>query len=619
MESLYIIHGNDQGTRYELPFKEVTIGRNPDNMIQLHDREVSRNHAIIRLAESGRILCDQKSSNGVFLNGTRIQEEELHNGDQIQIGGTMFLYSVSSEKSEKNSKIAMVKFQDVPRNIERSKIVHSLYSEHDHGFFSPNHSDNVNMDGPANAQAHLNLMYHTTLVVSQTLDINHLLQRIMDLIFEWVLVDRGCILLYDTDSNKLIPQVSKDRTSHGNNNGMTISRTILDYVIRTNEGVLTSDAQSDERWNAEESILDQGIKEAICVPMQGRYGLTGVIYIDTTVFWDKTVLPTEELPTSVELEQNSAVELSPIKQSTVQEPPTNGNIKKEIITKLTLDHLKLMMAIGHQAALAVEDTYYYQSMVQGERLAAVGQTVAVLSHHIKNILQGINGGGYLIDQGLKTHDEGTIHKGWSIVEKNQNRISDLIMDMLTFSKERVPFFDENDLNTTIVEVIELMQGRANELKVDLEFIPDPSVIPFYFDKEQIHRAITNLVSNALDAVHDNQLKHDEDQETLTSGFNDYTEKGKVLIQTLSAENCGTIIVTVDDNGKGVPLEMKDSLFRPFFSKNKSMGTGIGLAVTHKIIEEHKGHIDIEKSPLGGARFKISLPFLREKPEIQEET
>ncbi len=83
-----------------------------------------------------------------------------------------------------------------------------------------------------------------------------------------------------------------------------------------------------------------------------------------------------------------------------------------------------MIAIGHQAALAVEDTRYYSAMVQAERLAAVGQTIATLSHHIKNILQGIRGGSYLIEMGLSEHDESVVAKGWKIVEKNQNKISD---------------------------------------------------------------------------------------------------------------------------------------------------------------------------------------------------
>ncbi len=80
-----------------------------------------------------------------------------------------------------------------------------------------------------------------------------------------------------------------------------------------------------------------------------------------------------------------------------------------------------MIAIGHQAALAVEDTRYYSAMVQAERLAAVGQTIAMLSHHIKNILQGIRGGSYLIEMGLSSHDEDVVRKGWDIVERIRTR------------------------------------------------------------------------------------------------------------------------------------------------------------------------------------------------------
>ena len=130
-----------------------------------------------------------------------------------------------------------------------------------------------------------------------------------------------------------------------------------------------------------------------------------------------------------------------------------------------------MIAIGHQAALAVEDTRYYSAMVQAERLAAVGQTIATLSHHIKNILQGIRGGSYLIEMGLKDHDDEVMRKGWKIVERNQNRISALVMDMLTFSKEREPELVVANLNEVVSDVIELMRVRADEVHVELRWRP----------------------------------------------------------------------------------------------------------------------------------------------------
>src|SRR4029079_9071113 len=108
-----------------------------------------------------------------------------------------------------------------------------------------------------------------------------------------------------------------------------------------------------------------------------------------------------------------------------------------------------MVAIGRQSAVAVEDNRYRQALVKAERLAAVGQTIAILSHHIKNILQGVRGGSYLIDMGLKEHNEEFIGKGWHIVEKNQNKIYNLVMDMLTLSKERQPVLRRGALNAPV--------------------------------------------------------------------------------------------------------------------------------------------------------------------------
>ena len=145
-----------------------------------------------------------------------------------------------------------------------------------------------------------------------------------------------------------------------------------------------------------------GVREAICVPMQGRYDVVGVIYIDTST--------------------------SP--QQLIQQGGAN---------KFTEDHLKLMIAIAHQAALAVEDTRYYSAMVQAERLAAVGpdHRHALAPHqehpagHPRRQLPDRDGPDAST---TKTWSR----KGWKIVEKNQNKISALVMDMLTFSKEREP-------------------------------------------------------------------------------------------------------------------------------------------------------------------------------------
>src|SRR5204862_4090864 len=113
---------------------------------------------------------------------------------------------------------------------------------------------------------------------------------------------------------------------------------------------------------------------------------------------------------------------------------------------------------------------------------------------------GVRGGSYLIDMGLKEHNEEFVGKGWHIVEKNQNKIYNLVMDMLTLSKERQLVMRRGDLNATVGEVRELLQGRADEAGVRFEWAPAKDLPLLMFDAEGIHRAALNIAVNAFDAV-----------------------------------------------------------------------------------------------------------------------
>ena len=248
-----------------------------------------------------------------------------------------------------------------------------------------------------------------------------------------------------------------------------------------------------------------------------------------------------------------------------------------------------MIAIGHQAALAVEHTRYYSAMVQVERLAAIGQTIATLSHHIKNILQGIRGGSYLIEMGLTEHDESVVGKGWKIVEKNQNKISALVMDMLTFSKEREPDLTTANINAVVHDVVELMQARAQEEQVEL-LASQPKPCPTWSStggdppgraqyRNQRHRCrgrhrIRRGESRCLPAIFPEQKPRPD---------------------------------RVRDTGPGIAADQMDDLFSPFVSTKKSRGTGLGLPVSQKILAEHGGKITVECLPGQGACFTLELP------------
>lgn len=547
--SLFVIRGHDQGKRFVLDQDLMNVGRDPSNVIQLHDTEVSRRHAELRRSGRGYVLSDLGSSNGTFVNGQRANSHRLDSGDRVQIGSTLMLYTEPGDDSAADL-AGRVNIIGPEHYGDESRIVHSmshvegsaLLRGEDHSQHSP---------WLARARSNLQVMYRTALAVSHTLEIDQLLDRILQLIFEWVECDRGCVLLIDPETKQVQPAVSRTRQGADSTEKLIISRTILDYVLEHNEGVLTSDAREDQRWNPTGSIVRLGVREAICVPMQGRYDTVGVIYIDTST-------PPEDI---------------------VRQGPA---------PKFTEEHLKLMIAIAHQAALAVEDTRYYSAMVQAERLAAVGQTVATLSHHIKNILQGIRGGSYLIEEGLKQHDEQMVRKGWSFVEKNQEKISHLVLDMLTFSKEREPDLVAGDLNQVTADVVELAAGHAAESGVKVHFSPGAGMPALHFDPEGIHRAILNVVSNAIDAC---------------EGRDD----GEVRVWTMFDPEHQRACVCVEDNGTGIPEDEIQHIFTAFHSTKGARGTGLGLPVSQKILREHGGRITVQSWPLRGSRFTMELP------------
>ena len=394
-------------------------------------------------------------------------------------------------------------------------------------------------------------MYRTALAASHTLDIDDLLDRILHLVFDWVEADRGCIMLREEETGQLITKARRDREA-GTKSSMTISRTILDYVLERHEGVLTSNAQGDDRFRSGQSVLRTGVHEAICVPMQGRYGQIGVLYVDT---------------------------LTPLGEAMA----SGGQ-------RFSDEHLKLMVAIGHQAALAVEDTTYYSAMVQSERLAAVGQTIATLSHHIKNILQGIHGGSYLVEMGLDKNDLGITDKGWGIVRRNQHKISSLVMDMLSFSKDRKPDPSPSDIPALLADIVETVKQRAEDGGISVHCKTPDNFPVLLCDAEALSRAILNVVTNAIDAV--------EEQ-----------SNGTVDITTELDEKREVVQVRVTDNGPGIPAETLPDIFNLFVSTKGAKGTGLGLTVSQKILREHGGDISVESSATHGTCFTLSFPLL----------
>jgi signal transduction histidine kinase/pSer/pThr/pTyr-binding forkhead associated (FHA) protein len=548
---LILIKGADEGKQFELTQPVHTVGRDSTSSLRLVDTEVSRRHAEFRFVGGAWHVVDMGSANGTFVNGQAVKDAPLQPGDHVQIGQTVLVFSPGRTDGKAGGDLAERISMITRHDMELSSAIVKTIGESE-GSRILAQPEQVKGPWLKSALANLGVVYETIQAVSHILDVDQLLARIMDLIFKSIEADRGCIMLVSADHGRLEPKAVRWRQPGASPGPMTVSSTILDYVQREKQGLLVSDATQDERFATGQSIVRFGIREVICVPMKGRHETLGVLYLDTL--------------------------------STARDVVASGSA----LGKFTEDHLALAIAIAHQAALAVEETRYHQAMVQAERLAAIGQTIAALSHHIKNILQGLRSGSDILNMGLADKDQALLMQGWKIVQKNQGKISDLVMDMLSYSKEREPLIEETDLNALVREVLEVVQGRAKESGVRLEHKLE-RLPPAQVDAQGIQHALLNIVGNALDAVEDRP-------------------DPRVGVATGLEADGAWVRILVQDNGAGIPAEKVQDIFRPFVSSKGSKGTGLGLPVSRKILREHGGDILVESRLGKGSRFILRLPL-----------
>ena len=227
-------------------------------------------------------------------------------------------------------------------------------------------------------------------------------------------------------------------------------------------------------------------------------------------------------------------------------------------------------------------------VVEAERLAAVGQTVAGLAHSIKNILMGLEGGKYIVSLGLQKGDQAMITEGWEMLERNFNKTTTLVKDFLSFSKGRLPALQMIDPRCPVNEIIDLYKEIAARSGIDLRADLPESIRKAPLDPDGIHTCLTNLVSNAIDACLMGE------------------QKGTEVVVRL-ADKSGKLVYEVMDNGTGIDYEIKKKIFTTFFTTKGGGGTGLGLLTTRKIVQEHGGRIEVDSAPGKGARFRMEFP------------
>ncbi len=224
---------------------------------------------------------------------------------------------------------------------------------------------------------------------------------------------------------------------------------------------------------------------------------------------------------------------------------------------------------------------------ENARLAGVGQTVAGLSHTLKNVLNGLRAGQFVLDRAMKTGDQKKLRKGLRVTRTSVRRIERLIFDMLSYVKDREPQREPLDPNKIIKDVIDELKRMAERWNVELRADTDDEIGVIALDRLAIFRALVDLVTNAIEAC---------------------TEGGAGDLVVLGSRGApDEIVLTVQDNGTGMTPEVLSSLYTRFVSTKATGGTGLGMVVVKKIVDEHEGTIEVESTPDKGTTFRIHLP------------
>ena len=230
-------------------------------------------------------------------------------------------------------------------------------------------------------------------------------------------------------------------------------------------------------------------------------------------------------------------------------------------------------------------------LVIAERIAAWQEIARRLAHEIKNPLTPIQ---MAMDTLRKTWkkqhpDFGEIlEESTTTVLQEADRLKHIVAEFSDFARMPKPEFQRLDLNDAVERGLALYVGS-----VPVEVKLTPSLPQLDADKNQLNQVLLNLVENARDAI--NQ-KADP-------------SAGRIVVSTRLGDAADRVMVVVEDNGPGVPSELKDKVFAPYFTtKHAKGGTGLGLAIVHRIVSDHGGRITITDNPGGGARFAIELPL-----------
>ncbi len=257
------------GSEYRLG-ERTRVGRHPVNTLRLSDREISKEHLEISRSGLEWWVQDLNSSNGTFVNGRRVGRFRLKDGDEINLGSTALVFRCAAPPGA-GARPSVTMVQAVA-----PQVLASLRAEESQGFRPEQEIGSVNDLRADYEKLRIANEFHRQVGLER--DLGTLYDKILKVAFDLLSAETGVVLLYEPKTGELRPDAVHHRRKGAE---VQVSQTLLEQVVRTREAVLTEDAILDSRFSSSASIVSQGIRSAMAVPLQSAGELRGVLYLDT--------------------------------------------------------------------------------------------------------------------------------------------------------------------------------------------------------------------------------------------------------------------------------------------------------------------------------------------------
>jgi two-component system nitrogen regulation sensor histidine kinase GlnL len=661
---LVIVSGRFRGQRIPLNQEALRIGRDRTCELVLGDEAASRTHSEIVRRGGDFVLRDLQSTNGTYLNDTRITEALLQNGDRIAVGDTVLLLQLT-RKQEK----PQIVFSKEPHEIS----THFSLSLDDTRFLESKEGAS-----PVDALHQLALLHEFIVDVAGVLHAPALLERAMPYLFRAFDPDRALILLLNPDGSPGLSTTKLRDNLTGDHEQITISRTMAHQLLQKKESFLSLDATSDERLAGAESLHKMRINSIMGAPLQLKDKVLGMLYLDTVACGKPFSEQQLKLCTAMAMQLAVCLENTRLYNELLDAAEFNASVLRSLGSGIVVvdsagrllrvnratqeilgieeagllgrhldefpDLAELSRIIRNTLATGCPEERYEiliktksktvplglttsvvsnhtgetigvvanfrnlepirkleEQVRRSRHLAALGQMAAGVAHEIRNPLNSIRGFAQLLQEAAGNNE--TQKEYTQIILEEVDRMNRIVQDLLDFSRQRELTMAPVHAAGLLEDMLRDLQTDAEKLKVRLEIIPAPAEPPHVLGSgDKLRQVFRNIILNGLQACQ---------------------AGGRVAISFAVVENKVTagkpgemetrlppreLAVAVEDNGCGIEPAVIGKIFDPFFTQ-KDSGTGLGLSISQKIVEQHGGRIEVKSEPGKGSVFTVWLPVI----------